>query len=266
MARTETKKISERSIPTMLPGTNTCWLPGGLLYLSSRHRVWPRCLDSLRPNLRLKIRQQFPIVPNRLRQRLPPHRLRRKRSRRLADVPLHRMQPITTVSNMRCSDVLRRGEHVLHSPGNQRAQRYLERFRSNIDIIVSATRRMQIDAVAPHSRRVSKMIAKLLLDDGELSQNPPRFANVGILRQSIFGPDDVRTQPQTGPPLPAIRPGNLSLQPVKQRQAELLRSMDMMRRLVATHFANISQPVVVLRPIHQRDVAGVSPRNVIPPV
>ena len=62
----------------------------------------------------------------------------------------------------------------------------------------------------------------MLLDHGELGLNSARLADIGGFRQPILGPDQVGPEPQAFPAGRAISAGAFGLQPVQQREAELL--------------------------------------------
>ncbi len=91
----------------------------------------------------------------------------------------------------------------------------------------------------------------------KLRQDPPRFADVGVLRQSVLGADHVRTEPQSWPTGPAIGARDLGLQPVQQRQTELFGAVDVGRLLVRIDAHEVAQQVIVLRPVDQADVRAV---------
>src|SRR5207237_9794951 len=110
-----------------------------------------------------------------------------------------------------------------------------------VDVVVAAAAGMQVDAIAADADRVREMLgsdlstfparllharlsADVLLEDGELGLDAPRFANIGILGQAVFRADDVVAQAQASPPCPAVPPWRAGLHPVQARQAQLLGS------------------------------------------
>ena len=99
----------------------------------------------------------------------------------------------------------------------------------------------------------------MLLDHGELGLDPARLADVRGLGQAVRGADQVGTQPQPFPAGLAVGPGTLGLQPVEERQAELLGPGDVRLGLLRRDARpdQRAQPVIVLRPVHQgRPVAA----------
>ena len=147
------------------------------------------------------------------------------------------MEAVAAVGDVRRAQVLAGRQQVFHPPRNQRAERDLERQRADVDVVDAAGGRMQVDPVRAHADAVRKRLgghvvlaqrlaasvgAHVLLDHGELGLDPARLANVGRLGQAIGRADQVGTQPQSFPAELAVGAGTLGLQPVEQRQAELL--------------------------------------------
>ena len=64
-----------------------------------------------------------------------------------ADVPFDRMQPVTTIGDMRGADILGSGQQICFVAGNKGTQRNFERAGADIDIIIAARRGVQVDAV-----------------------------------------------------------------------------------------------------------------------
>ena len=72
----------------------------------------------------------------------------------LTDVPLYWVEAIAAVSDMCCADVFRASNEVVDSLGNQSAQRQLKRQCREVNVVVPARARMQIDLVITNSYRV----------------------------------------------------------------------------------------------------------------
>ena len=81
---------------------------------------------------------------------------------RLADRPLHRVQPVTAVGDVRGADVLARGEQVFDALGDERAEGNLKRQRTDVDVVVAAGRGMKIDAIAAGADRVRELLGSEL--------------------------------------------------------------------------------------------------------
>ena len=64
-----------------------------------------------------------------------------------ANIPFDGMQTITAVRDMRHPDIFAPGQEVINTPRDQRAERNLEAQRSNVDVVVAAGGRMQIETV-----------------------------------------------------------------------------------------------------------------------
>ena len=75
--------------------------------------------------------------------------------------------------------------------------------------------------------------ADVLLEHGELGLDPPRLADVRGLGQPVLGADQVGPQPQALPAGLAVGAGALGLEPVEERQAELLGPGDVAGRPAA---------------------------------
>ena len=83
---------------------------------------------------------------------------------------------------------------------------------------------------------------------------------------TVLRADDVRAQLQSLPPFPAIRTRRFGLQPIQQRETELLGARDVFRRYLWRALKRIARQVIILRPVHQRHIPGVSARDKILPV
>jgi len=80
----------------------------------------PGELESLFSQVALKIFQQLFIGVNGARQLPGSDRLGGDRSRRFANVPLHRMQPIATVRDVGCADILAGRQQIFDALRNER--------------------------------------------------------------------------------------------------------------------------------------------------
>ena len=113
-------------------------------------------------------------------------------------------------------------------------------------------------AAAPPTAEAEALSAAgkdVLLDDRELGADATAFTDIRILRQPVLRADYVGPQTHSLPARAAVRPGRFCLQPIEQRQTELLGPIQVLRGFLSAYLAKIAQHVVVLRPVHQRDVA-----------
>jgi hypothetical protein len=92
------------------------------------------------------------------------------------------------------------------------------------------------------------------------------FAHVGILREAVLGADDVGAESEALPADPAVGPGTRGLQPIEQRQAELLRAFNVTGGARRIDSDQRPPHVVVLGPVHERDVAGERVRFEVPAI
>ena len=139
---------------------------------------------------------------------------------------------------------------------------------------------MQVDVVATDpdrvregrrrhlGRRLSRRLharlgADVLFRDRQLRLDAAALADVGILRQSILRIHNVRTQPQAFPARAAVRTRTLRLQPVEPGKTQLFRAVEVPGRLVGRDVEKIAEHVIVLRPVHERDIARVGARDEI---
>ena len=159
----------------------------------------------------------------------------------LADGPLDRMQPVAAVGDVGRAQVLAGRQQVLDPARDQGAERDLKRQRADVDVIVAAGAGVQVDPIAadadavgewlgrnvlPSSGLAAGLGADVLLEHGELGLDPPRFADVGGLGQAVLGADQVGPEPQALPAGLAVGSGAFGLEPVEERQAELLGPRD----------------------------------------
>src|SRR5439155_4482619 len=95
----------------------------------------------------------------------------------------------------------------------------------------------------------------MLLQNGKLRLDAPRFANVWELGQTVLGAHDIATESQAFPAGAPVRPRRLGLDPVEERQAQLLGLHEMPCRFLFRDIDQTAEPVIVLRPVHQANVA-----------
>ena len=98
----------------------------------------------------------------------------------------------------------------------------------------------------------------VLLADGEFGPDAAGLADVKALRQAVLRADHVRAQAQAGvAPRRAVGVGGLGLQPVQQGQGQLFGRLAGAALLLRRDINDGGEPVVVLRPVDQRDVRSV---------
>ena len=148
---------------------------------------------------------------------------------------------------------------------DHRAERDLERPAAEVEVAGAADPRVQIDPIAADADRVGEQLGPVgaqrmrdvLLEDRELGADPPRLADVRRLRESVRrAADDVATQPQARIADAAVGTRRLGLQPVEQAEAELPRGLEVACALGRVDADDRPEPVVVLRPVDDGDVAA----------
>ena len=151
------------------------------------------------------------------------------------------MQPVAAVGDVGRAQVLAGRQQVFDPTRDQGAQRDLKRQRADVDVVVAAGAGVQVDPIAADADAVGERLglnvlclqgltaglgADVLLEHGELGLDPPRFADIGGLGQAVLGSDQVGPQPQALPAGLAVGPGAFGLEPVEEREAELLGPRD----------------------------------------
>src|SRR5262245_15012423 len=133
---------------------------------------------------------------------------------------------------------------------------------------------MQVDAITTHTDRIGKRLGServallsreaasgigshVLFEHGELRPDTPGLPNIRILGQAVLCSHRIFPQSQSGPTLAAIRPRSSGLHPVKERKTELLGALQMAPSFAFTHLVEVAQPIIILRPVNQRDIAAV---------
>ena len=74
----------------------------------------------------------------------------------LADGPFDGMQAVAAIGDVGCSQVLAGRQQVLHATRDQGSQRDLKRQRADVDVIVAAGARVQVDAIAADADAIGK--------------------------------------------------------------------------------------------------------------
>src|SRR5690606_29372998 len=106
--------------------------------------------------------------------------------------------------------------------------------------------------------------ANVLFENCELGKDAPRLADVRILGESIVGAGKIAAKPESFPAGAAVRTRRFGLHPIQERETKLLGAVQMRQSFLRLIAMNIAEPVVVLRPIDQRDIAFVSAGGEVP--
>ncbi len=138
---------------------------------------------------------------------------------------------------------------------------------------------MKIDVVIPYPyavvercRRESGSLPRNLstvfgtyvfFQHGKQSLDTSCFANIGILCQSVVRTHYILTQSYARPTLAPIGTRSLGLQPVQQRKTLLLSSVHMFVEHLFAYVYNITQYIIVLRPVNNGYISFVEARNKI---
>ena len=167
----------------------------------------------------------------------------RQLARGFPDIPLHGMQAIAPVRNVRRSDVLGGGQQVLHAYGKQGAERNFKGQGADVDVIISAGGWMQVDAVTadPYGVRErgrgnfslrqarlrhARFQTHMLFEHGEFGPDAPGLPDVRPFCESVPRACQVAAQPQPGPALAPIGSGGFRLQPVEERPTQAQRPVE----------------------------------------
>ena len=179
---------------------------------------------------------------------------------------------------MRHAEIFAGGQQIFHAPWNQRAQRNLKRQRAAIRAVVARRGDVEIHPVAPDAHAVgelgrahrflrqpgflhARLGRDVLLQHGELRLDAAALADVRIFRQPVRRADDIGPQPQTFPARVAVRARRFGLQPVNERQAQLLRALKLLFSFGVAHIADQAEGIIILRPVHERQVAAIKSRH-----
>ena len=86
------------------------------------------------------------------------------------------------------------------------------------------------------------------------------LADVGIFGKAILCADQIAAKPQPRKTLASIRPGDFGLQPIEEREAQLLGLVDVLLFFLRRDADQIAQHIIVLRPVDETDAAGIGAR------
>ena len=190
---------------------------------------------------------------------------------RLADVPFDRMHAEGAVGDVRDAEVLAARQQVLDAHRDHRAERDLERPAAEVEVAGAADARdadrsgssrcrpSRSNSSGPSGRSGCAMCCSSTVNS---ARKPPRLPHVGRRREPVGrAADDVAAQPQPGVADAAVRARRLGLQPVEQAEAELPRAIEVASALGRVDADDGAEPVVVLRPVHDGDVARARSRS-----
>ena len=176
------------------------------------------------------------------------------------------MKTETAVRDVRGANVLCGGQHVFDPHRQQRAQRNLEWPDIQVDVGISPGARVQIDAIGTDTHAVgilrrspgpARFQRNVLLPDHEFCSNAARLTTVRLLRQSIRRAEGLAVEPQAREAGSPVRTWRLGLQPIEKTEAELPGLITRPRARFLADADQRPQPVVVLGPVHDDDVAHV---------
>src|SRR6185312_14760565 len=120
----------------------------------------PSQLESLRSKPALQIVQFCRRVTNGARGIARLHCPRGNGPRGFSNVPFHGMESIAPVGDMRNAEVFAARQQIAAAVRNQRAKRDLKTQRGDIDVIVAACRRMQVETIVAHAEESEKACAR----------------------------------------------------------------------------------------------------------
>lgn len=124
-----------------------------------------------------------------------------QQTRRLADIPFHRVQAVAAVRNVGRPDIFAGRQQIPALFRNQAPQRDLERNALDVDVIPSRRAWMEIDMIEADADGVLERRGQLraraigvdvLLLDRKTGADSPRFPNIRLLGQSVVRPAHVR--------------------------------------------------------------------------
>jgi hypothetical protein len=117
----------------------------------------PAEFDALAFQVLLEIGQLGGGFADAVRGAMVTQRVSGQASGGFADAPFHGMQAVAAGRQVRRADILAGGDQVGHPTRQQRAERDFEGQRFEIDVVVAARRRMQIDVIAADADRVVEL-------------------------------------------------------------------------------------------------------------
>src|SRR5262249_9008920 len=186
---------------------------------------------------------------------------------RLTNVPLHRMQPVAAVGDVRSAEILGAREEVSQPHRDQRAHANLERTRAARDADIVRPGVVDVDRIETHPDRILEVgraraalvIGRyLLLEYGLASPEPPALAYVRVLAQGINCREDVGTGPELGKPRRPAGSRRLRLQPVEEAEAHPLGVLERLRLLARRPVEDTPVAVVVAGPVEHAEIARVA--------
>ena len=188
---------------------------------------------------------------------------------RFADVPLDRVQAIAAIGQVSDPDVLARREQIAKAHGDERAEWNLKGQCVAVPTGITTRGAMQVHRIVANADAVGKcsclrtgrvqVAQDILLPHRRARTHAATLANVRRHRQSVRRPQYVGTQPQPGPPRAAVGAWGFSLQPVQQAETERFRRAHMLSGFGGAHASQRAKAVVVLPPVHERDVTRILP-------
>ena len=128
---------------------------------------------------------------------------------------------------------LQPAEQIFHARRNQSAERNLESQGGNIDVVVAARRRMQIEPIVADANRIGELFClgrsawkelgssretNMLFENRKFRFDAARFADVWRFGKPIGSSDDVLPEPETLPACLSIAARRLSLHPIEPCQ------------------------------------------------
>jgi hypothetical protein len=122
------------------------------------HRVYlrPGQLEALGRAQRLELPQRALIRPDLVRLQAALQAVGGQQARRLADVPLHRVQPVTAVGDVGDAQVLAGRQEVAHAHRQEGAQGDAEGQGVDVDVVVVGGGGVQVDPVATDADAVEE--------------------------------------------------------------------------------------------------------------
>ena len=187
------------------------------------------------------------------------------------------MQPIAAVGDVGGADVLARRQQVLNPARKQRPERDLERQTGDVDVVVAARARVQIDAVVADPDGVLEGLRPWLrpalpgilgrpgripapahhgsdvrFRDRPQCPDAAGLADVRRLGEPAGRAGDVGAWVQAGIPAAPVRPGPFGLQPVEQAERELTSRVIVAPNLLPGPVDDAGHHVVVVRPVEDR--------------
>ncbi len=144
------------------------------------------------------------------------------------------MQAKGAIGEVRHAEVFRGGQEIQRLARQQRRHRDLKRLgHAHAPALIRAAG-MNVHHIEPHADRIGEpararaalvILDNVLLGDAGLRHDPPRLANVGILRDSVGRSHQVGAQFQLGIAVPAAVARRVALQPAEKGLRGLLGAL-----------------------------------------